>query len=125
MNTFARLSRTESEKGGIIAKIAEITEESFNDSSLSLYKIARELSYNPKYISHTFKQKTGTSYSEYLRSVRLRYAIALFDHGLDSVKNVAVLSGFSDPLYFSSVFKKQVGMSPKEYIESKEAKKDF
>ena len=41
--------------------------------------------------------------------------VTLFDHGIDSVKNVAFLCGYTDPLYFSNVFKKQIGMSPKEY----------
>ena len=81
--------------------------------------IADELSYNSKYISHIFKEKMGISYSEYLRSLRLKFAVSLFDRGLDSVKNVALLSGFSDPLYFSTVFKKGMGVSPKEYRELK------
>jgi AraC-like DNA-binding protein len=59
------------------------------------------------------------NYSEYLRSVRLKYAITLLDHGIDSVKNVALLSGFSDPLYFSKVFKDSIGISPKGYIKNK------
>ena len=49
--------------------------------------------------------------------MRLKYAVALFDSGVDSIKNVAALSGFSDPLYFSSVFKKSIGISPKEYTK--------
>ena len=59
------------------------------------------------------------SYSEYLRSVRLKYAVTLFDHGIDSVKNVALLSGFSDPLYFSKVFKDTIGVSPTVYVKNK------
>jgi AraC-like DNA-binding protein len=53
-----------------------------------------------------------------LRALRIKYAVSLFDRGLDAVKNVAVLSGFSDPLYFSNVFKRTVGMSPKEYLST-------
>ena len=60
-------------------------------------------------------KKMGMSFSEYLRTVRIKHAVMLFEHGLDSVKNVALLSGFSDPLYFSSVFKSEVGISPSEY----------
>ena len=113
--TFSRLSDAASEKNGIIGRIAEITEQDFSDPDLSLSKIAEELCYHPKYLSHLFKEKMNMGYSEYLRSVRLKYAITLFDHGIDSVKNVALLSGFSDPLYFSTVFKNIVGVSPKEY----------
>lgn len=115
--TLSRLDPPERMDMGLVARITEITDERFADPTLSLTTLAEELSYHPKYISHVFKEKTGTAYSEYLRLVRLRYATALFDHGIDSVKNVAILSGFSDPLYFSSVFKKQLGISPREYIE--------
>jgi AraC-like DNA-binding protein len=58
----------------------------------------------------------NVSYGEYLRGIRFKYAIALFELGISSVKNVALLSGFSDPLYFSNAFKKAIGISPKEYI---------
>ena len=57
----------------------------------------------------------GLGYSEHLRNMRIKYAVSLLEHGIDSVKNVALLSGFSDPLYFSSVFKKTVGVSPRDY----------
>lgn len=113
---FSRLSGGESTEGGTVAKIVEMTEENFRDPALGIGRIAEELSYHPKYLSHLFKKKTGVGYAEYLRSVRLKYATALFDRGIDSVKNVALLSGFTDPLYFSRVFKASVGISPKEYI---------
>ena len=116
--TFSRLFDRVSADGGIITKIIQLTEEYFKDPELSISVIAEKLSYNPKYLSHIFKEKSRVSYSEYLRSVRLKYATTLFDHGIDSVKNVAFLSGFSDPLYFSNVFKKSIGISPREYIEA-------
>lgn len=118
LHSFSRLAGNTTKQNDVIGKICSITEESFANSSLSLATIAATLSYNPKYLSHIFKQKMGVSYSEYLCTVRIRYATSLFDHGLDSVKNVALLSGFSDPLYFSSVFKKNIGLSPREYIAS-------
>ena len=49
--------------------------------------------------------------------MRVKYAVNLCDHGIDSVKNIAFLSGFADPLYFSTVFKKVTGNSPKEYMK--------
>jgi AraC-like DNA-binding protein len=45
------------------------------------------------------------------------------EEGVTSVKNVAILSGFRDPLYFSKVFAGSVGMSPKAYIQSIEERK--
>lgn len=113
--TFSRFSVFTAKERPLVNKIIELSEGNFKDSEFSISVVAKNLGYNPKYISHFFKEKTGVTYSEYLRDLRIKYAISLFDHGLDSVKNVAVLSGFSDPLYFSTVFKKCVGVTPKEY----------
>ena len=117
--TFSHLSPAVSEQSNLIGKILELTEEYFTDSDFSISSIAKLLSYNPKYLSYAFKQAMHMTFSEYLRDVRIKYAISLFNNGLDSVKNVALLSGFADPLYFSNVFKKYVGCSPKEYINRK------
>jgi len=115
---FSRVTATATEQNKLINTIIETSEEHFSDPELSLSSIAQDISYNPKYLSHMFKEKMGISYSEYLRTLRIKYAISLFDRGIDSVKNVAFLSGFSDSLYFSTVFKKTVGISPKEYKNS-------
>lgn len=98
-----------------IQEIIDITEDNFSDSSLSLSKIAKMLSYNEKYVSHAFKNKMGIGYSEYLTTTRIKYAVMLFEHGSESISNVAFLSGFKDPLYFSKVFKKLIGVSPTDY----------
>ncbi len=113
--TFSRLCVKNPQQNELISRIVEISEERFSDPMLTITSIAQQLSYNPKYLSHLFKQKLGMNYSDYIRTLRIKYAVALFERGIDSVKNVAFLSGFTDPLYFSSVFKKSIGMSPKEY----------
>lgn len=116
--TFSRLFANVSEYNNLVNKIVEISEEHFSDPELSIAAIAQMLSYNPKYISHIFKKKMGMGYSEYLRTLRIKYAVMLLEHGIDSVKNVAILSGFKDPFYFSTVFKKSIGISPKEYTDN-------
>ena len=121
---FSRLADDLSSQNGIIQSILEITEEHFRDPSLSMAFIASKIGYNPKYLSHYFKKKMNVNYSEYLRSFRFKYAISLFELGINSVKNVALLSGFSDPLYFSNAFKKAIGISPKEFISQKSGETD-
>ena len=116
LHAFSRLCATDSKQNAIIQKIIEITEENFQDPELSLTVIAKEIGYNPKYLSHFFKKKFNTSYVEYLRTYRFQYAISLFKLGISSVKNVALLSGFTDPLYFSNTFKKAIGISPTEFV---------
>ncbi len=115
--TFSRLAGRGDQINDLVSKTLDIVEKQFDNPDLSMNFVSEKLSYNPKYISHVFKKNMGVSFSEYLRSVRIKFAVSLFDHGLDSVKNVALLSGFYDPLYFSTVFKKVVGVSPKDYAK--------
>ena len=115
--TFSRLAGRAEQLNDLVSRILEIVEKQFDNPDLSMSVVSKNLAYNSKYISHVFKKNMGVSFSEYLRSVRIKFAVSLFDHGLDSVKNVALLSGFYDPLYFSTVFKKVVGVSPKEYAK--------
>lgn len=121
--TFSRLYEHCGNNSALIGQVIKLSESHFTDSALSLAAIADELCYNPKYLSHLFKKETGTGYAEYLRTLRIRYAVSLFDNGLDSIKNVALLSGFADPLYFSTVFKQAIGVSPREYLQSHKEKK--
>ena len=113
--TFSKFVAQALRQESVVRKMIEITKERFSDPSLSILIISEELSYNPKYLSHVFREEMGIKYTEYLRNMRLKFAVSLFDNGIDSVKNVALLSGFSDPLYFSTTFKKIMGKTPKEY----------
>lgn len=121
--TFSRFTESVNENNALVEQIVKLTEENFSTFSLSISEISKNLSYNPKYVSHIFKQRMGINYSEYLTKIRLKHAVTLLDFGLDSVKNVALLSGFSDPLYFSTVFKKQIGVSPTVYLRNKKDSK--
>lgn len=118
--TFSKLVSEAQKNDSIVGQMIKITKENFVDPNLSIVFLAEELSYNPKYLSHTFKKTMGINYSEYLKNMRIKYAISLFENGIDSVKNVALLSGFSDPLYFSTVFTKSVGTPPSKYKTQKE-----
>lgn len=114
---FSRL-KIDLKKDDIIQKIIYITERSFSNSKLSLSLIAEELSYNEKYLSHRFKEKMGVCYNEYLRTYRIKYAVALFNQGIASVTDTAHMTGYADPMYFSKVFKQCVGVAPMQYIKS-------
>lgn len=112
---FSRLEGTVTHTDDAVSEAVEMVEKDFSDSELSLATVAERLGYNQKYLSHAFKEKMGVGFSRYLRTVRIKHAVFLIEHGVESVKNVAYLCGFSDPLYFSSVFKETVGCSPSEW----------
>lgn len=96
--------------------IKQYINENFTDSNLTLEKISRQLSYNKKYISSLFKESFNIGICEYIKNIRIQNACTLIQKGFASVKNIAFLCGFNDPLYFSKLFKKEMGESPKDRI---------
>ena len=86
-------------------KIKIYIDDNFTDSSLNLDKIAKELSYNPKYISRAFAKNMKTTVSEYVNSLRVKYAYSLIKRNISSIKDISNMCGFQDSLYFSKVYK--------------------
>ena len=124
--TFSRLEKVEKQSEDLICSMLTYLEAHFTQKDLSLVSLAQTVGYNPKYLSHCFKREFGMGFAEYLRLLRINHAVLLLENGVTSVKNVAALSGFSDPLYFSRVFTAAIGIPPKEYRKgmAKERKKE-
>lgn len=114
---ISHLDSKEREASSLLNDILDLTCRSFTSPSFSLATLSRELNYSAKYLSFYFKKSKGVCFGEYLRTLRTKHAVFLMEQGITSVKNIALLSGFSDALYFSKVFKQEIGRSPKEYIE--------
>ena len=102
--------------------IKKFIDENFADADLSLQTLCSSLSYSPKYISKLFKKAYQVSFKEYLNIIRINNACALISKGFSSVKELAFLCGFNDPLYFSKVFKAKTTQAPSEYITTIQAK---
>ena len=100
----------------MVSRVIALTAEHFTSPTLSLSSISDEIGYHEKYVSSRFKKEMGISFVQYLRNIRIDHSVFLMEQGVVSVKNVALLSGFSDSLYFSKVFKEIKGVSPKDYI---------
>ena len=56
------------------------------------------------------------SITEFIRTIRLNYAIELLKKRAGTISEIAYDAGFNNPTYFSISFKKQYGISPKEYL---------
>ena len=115
---IAHLDSKKRETNHLLNTIIEITNKSFTDPSFALTALSKELNYNAKYLSFFFKKNKGVCFNEYLRSLRIKHSVFLMEQGITSIKNIALLSGFSDSLYYSKIFKKEIGSSPREYIEA-------
>lgn len=116
--TFAQISPPIiTGKQRLMDDILEYIEENFKETSLNLSTLAQHLGYHPKYLSKVFKDELGTSFTEYVKNIRIQHAVFLMERGITTVKNLTLLCGFTDPYYFSNVFKAVVGMSPRKYVD--------
>lgn len=105
-------------KKALVSDIKTFIENRYSDPFLSVDTIAKYFSYNKNYISTVFKKETGVSIVRYINDVRINTACALAGN-ITSVKDIALLCGFSDPMYFSRLFRQSTGLTPREYIKMK------
>ena len=88
-------------------------------SDLSLSQLSREFLLNEFKLKKGFKMLFGSSVFNYLRKIRMEYAVNLLrDHAL-SVDEVADILGYEYSQHFSAAFKNFIGVSPSSFHESK------
>ncbi len=114
---FSQFNCPKQSDDSLSSKMIALAQKHFTDPTLNISAIGKLLNYNPKYLSHIFVKQRNIPFSDYLQNTRIQYAISLMENGIDSIKNIALLSGFSDAFYFSSVFKKHTHKAPSEYIK--------
>ena len=79
----------------------------------------KEIGYTEDYVRRLFRDRYGKTPLQFLLSERIEYAKKLLDiYGRQmSIKEIAEMCGFSDPLYFSRMFKRAEGKSPAAFTE--------
>ena len=80
---------------------------------------ASEMNVSPSLLYKKIKTLTDQSPSDFIRSVRLNYALELLQKGGITVTEVSEKAGFSSIGYFSTAFKKYYGKSPTDVASSK------
>nr|WP_298512179.1 AraC family transcriptional regulator [uncultured Marvinbryantia sp.] len=84
---------------------------------ISLDDVSKEVNVSPYYFSKIFKEESGENFTEYLTKIRINKAKELLEDAELSIKEIGVMSGYTDPNYFSRIFKKHTGITPREYRE--------
>jgi len=77
--------------------------------------VAWEARMSPAHFSRIFKKVMGLSYHDYLNSRRITKAKNLLRTSAQSVTEIAVSLGFTDPTGFGRIFKKQTGHTPSAF----------
>jgi YesN/AraC family two-component response regulator len=86
---------------------------------INLDDIISDCGYSKYHISRLFKNYMDCTIMEYLLKQRINKAKDLLINTQDTIKEISMSIGYSDPNYFSLIFKKVLGISPIQYRAAK------
>lgn len=101
----------------VIQKAKEYIQHNYQDD-LTLNDVATHVFLNSNYFSTLFKQKTGDTFRNYLRNVRIEKAKELLSSTNLRIYEIALLVGYNEHSHFVRAFKTVTGKSPGEFRES-------
>jgi YesN/AraC family two-component response regulator len=99
-----------------IEKSVDYLLKHYSNCNLSIKEIAKQSFISEVYFRRLFKCAYGISPQKYIVRLRIQYAKELISTGYYSLKEIALMSGYTDYKYFSTEFKKQIGVSPSNYV---------
>ena len=93
-----------------VFRIMSYIEEHSHDVTLTSF--ASHFGITEQYASRLIRDKTGLSFSDIVRRLRMEEAAQLLRHDRLSAKQIAYMVGYSSPEHFSRTFKAYYGVSP-------------
>lgn len=85
------------------------------DREISRDELARRMGVSPGHLSQLLKERTGRSFVELLREIRIQAACEMLAQSDKPLSEIAAACGFCDQSYFTHVFRDVRGMTPKQY----------
>ena len=83
---------------------------------LTVKEIADRSFISEVYFRKLFKAEFGMSPQKYIIKQRMQKAVFLMSTGYYSLKEIALMSGYTDYKYFSTEFKREKGVSPSKFV---------
>lgn len=84
-------------------------------TDLTLGELARKTGFSPNYFSKLFRIRTGKTFVQFKKEVRIAKAMELLCQPDKSITEVALDVGYNDTTYFIRAFKDYTGFTPSEY----------
>lgn len=98
----------------IVSRSIEYIEENYANS-ITMDDICAEFNINKCYFCCLFKNKTGTTFINYLNNYRIEKSKELLINTTLPLLDISMSVGFNNQSYYSTIFKKFVDMTPLEY----------
>lgn len=81
----------------------------------SVVELAQTASMSTSRFQLAFRQVYGTTAYEYLKVMRMNYALLLLQDSDDNIRNIARKVGYGNAGHFAKLFRQTFGMGPREY----------
>lgn len=85
------------------------------DQTISLPELARQFATNRTTLNQRFREHTGKTIGDYVRSLRVQVAQVLLRDTTLPVLEIVERAGFADPSHFGRLFRSVTGTNPSEY----------
>lgn len=92
-------------------------------TDLKRQSIADHVHVSQNYLARLFRNKLGTTMSDYINDERLKVAARLLTKTNLTIAEIAIRTGFASQTYFSSSFKQRYGVSPRTYRDGETERK--
>ncbi len=102
-----------------IRTLLRIVQASFREP-LQVKSLAKEIGLSPDHLTRRFYKACGTTFKDYLNTIRIHHAQQLLRSGC-AIKHAAADSGFRDVCYFNRVFKHHCQTTPGKFVNRQPA----
>jgi|GEM_PF-473747 len=106
---------TETSEPSLMDDILAYVDKQFADYTLSLEHVALKFAISTSYLSRSFKDKTGSNFSQYIWQRRMDEVIRLLQSTSAPLKEIIEQVGYLDAPNFIRKFKKETGLTPGQY----------
>lgn len=100
-----------------VKKMLEVAKANISNAEFNKDDFASAMNVSASLLYKKIKSLTGQSPTDFIKVVRLNYALELLQTRKYTVTEVSELAGFASIGYFSTVFKKHYGKTPTEILD--------
>lgn len=117
---FDAMERQQRGQSGLVASSLEFLRRNMQ-RDISREDLARHVGVSAGHLSQLLKERTGRSFVEMLRDVRVQAAADLLAQSDRTLADIAAACGFCDQSYMTHVFRSARGMTPKQFRDQARA----
>lgn len=112
---FVQESYVSAREKQLLAPVLAFLQEHLTDPELPIGQLSALAGVSDVYLRRLFRKQFGAAPAAYVTRERINLAKGLLGNEDISIAEVALQTGYRDPLYFSRLFKLQTGLTPSEY----------